>query len=173
MDLACSFGHPTCLKKAAELFQEYLTDPQNKKPHPDLRSSVYYYGMQQIGNESIWDQMWEIYIKEQDAQEKVKLMSALSAVQTPWLLNRYLLRAADEKYVRGQDYFSCLAYIAANRNGEAIVWEYVRENWPALVERFGINERNLGRVIPNITRRFSSDIKLQEVKTEIKKKNKF
>lgn len=57
-----------------------------------------------------------------------------------------------------------MATIAANPIGESIVWDYVRVNWQKLVNRFGLNERNLGRMIPSITSRFSTDIKLEEMK---------
>lgn len=163
LSLACSFGHPQALNRVVSLFKQWLENPQQKL-HPDLRSAVYYYGIQSSGNEEIWNKVWEIFIKEQDAQEKVKLMNALSAIQIPWILNRYLLSCYDEKYVRGQDYFSCVQQIAANRIGEGIVWDYVRVNWQELVERFGINERYLGRLIPSITSKFSTEIKLQEVR---------
>lgn len=56
-----------------------------------------------------------------------------------------------------------MAYIAANPIGEPLVWEYVRENWPKLVERFGLNERYLGSMIPAITARFSSQTKLDDL----------
>lgn len=163
LSLACSFGHPQALSNVTTMFQKWLENPSNK-PHPDLRASVYYFGMQSIGNEQIWNQVWDIFVKEQDAQEKVKLMSALSAIQVPWILNRYLLYCYDEKNVRGQDYFQCVQQIASNRIGENIVWDYVRMKWPELVERFGINERYLGRLIPSITSRFSTETKLQEMK---------
>ncbi|XP_063704235.1 glutamyl aminopeptidase-like [Culicoides brevitarsis] len=163
LSLACSFGHQQALTNVTAMFQKWLENP-SKKPHPDLRGTVYYYGMQTVGNEQIWNQVWEIFVQEQDAQEKVKLMSALSAIQVPWILNRYLLYCYDEKNVRGQDYFSCVQQIANNRIGENIVWDYVRMKWPELVERFGINERYLGRMIPSITSRFSTETKLQEMK---------
>lgn len=75
----------------------------------------------------------------------------------------YINLAWNESYVRGQDYFNCLQYIAQNRVGEPLVWDYVRENWPRLVERFGINERYLGRLIPSITTRFATQTKLEEM----------
>lgn len=71
--------------------------------------------------------------------------------------------AWDENYVRGQDYFTCLQYISENPIGQSLVWDYVRENWPRLVKRFGINERYLGRMIPAITSNFSSQTKLEEM----------
>ena len=76
---------------------------------------------------------------------------------------RYVDLAWFEENVRGQDYFSCLQNIAANPIGEPIVWDYVREHWPILVERFGINERYMGNMIPSITSRFSTQTKLEEM----------
>lgn len=78
-------------------------------------------------------------------------------------LPSYVQLAWDDSYVRGQDYFTCLQYIAANPIGESIVWDYVRENWLNLVERFGLNERYLGSMIPSITSRFSTQTKLEEM----------
>ena len=75
----------------------------------------------------------------------------------------YINLAWNESYVRGQDYFTCLQYIAQNRIGQSLVWDHVRENWEKLVERFGLNDRYLGRLIPGITARFSTQIKLEEM----------
>lgn len=45
----------------------------------------------------------------------------------------------------------------------------MRENWTVLVDRFGLNERYLGRMIPGITRRFSTELKQQELIAFFKK----
>lgn len=71
--------------------------------------------------------------------------------------------ATDVNNVRSQDYFTCLQYISANTVGEPIVWDYYRENWPELVERFGLNDRSLGRLISSITKNFATLIKLEEM----------
>lgn len=75
----------------------------------------------------------------------------------------YVQLAWNPDYVRGQDYFTCLQYIAANTVGEPIVWEYVREHWEDMVKRFGLNERYLGNMIPSITARFSTETKYEEM----------
>lgn len=56
---------------------------------PDLREIVYYYGMQHVGKQKEWEQLWDLFITEQDANEKLKLMYGLSGVKVPWLLRRY------------------------------------------------------------------------------------
>ncbi|XP_017484575.1 PREDICTED: glutamyl aminopeptidase-like [Rhagoletis zephyria] len=162
LNLAGRFGYEPMLKEAATRFTAWLSNSTDR-PDPDIRWAVYYFGMQSVGDEKSWDQIWELFINEQDAQEKVKLMEALSAVNSPWILQRYINLAWNESYVRSQDYFTCLSYISRNRIGQSLVWDYVRENWPNLVERFGINERYLGRLIPTITARFVTQTKLEEM----------
>lgn len=144
------------------MFDEWIGDT-SKKPIPDLRQIIYYHGMSGVGNEQKWEVMWNLFINENDAQEKVKLMNGLAGIREPWILQKYIDLAWDEKYVRGQDYFSCLQNIAANPVGTEIVWSYVRNNWSKLVDRFGLNERYLGRLIPAITSSFSSKVKLDEL----------
>lgn len=75
------------LNEAATRFTNWLSN-SSVRPDPDIRSAVYYYGMQSVGNEDSWNQVWELFINEQDAQEKLKLMEALAAVNSPWILQR-------------------------------------------------------------------------------------
>ncbi|XP_044317734.1 glutamyl aminopeptidase-like, partial [Drosophila rhopaloa] len=158
---ACSLGHESSLQQAVTLFNQWLASPETR-PSPDIRDVVYYYGLQQVNTEAAWDQVWKLYLDETDAQEKLKLMNCLAAVQVPWLLQRYINWAGTSN-VRRQDYFTLLGYISINPVGQSLVWDYVRQNWEQLVERFGINERTLGRLIPTITARFSTQTKLEEM----------
>ncbi|XP_030559529.1 glutamyl aminopeptidase-like [Drosophila novamexicana] len=161
---ACALGVEDCLQQAEELFTKWLNEPTAaNRPAPDLRELVYYYGMQQTSSEASWEQLLELFKAESDASEKSKLMYGLSAVQDSQLLYRFLELATDESIVRSQDYFTCVQNIAANPVGQPIVWDYYREQWPQLINRFGLNDRNLGKLITSITSRFASEIKLDEV----------
>ncbi|XP_017848887.1 glutamyl aminopeptidase isoform X3 [Drosophila busckii] len=162
LSTACGVGHEASLQQAATLFTQWLAKPETR-PSPDIRDVVYYFGMQQVNTEAAWDQVYNLYLTEADAQEKLKLMNALCAVRVPWLLRRYINLAADEQNVRRQDYFTLLGAISANKVGQSLVWDYVREQWPQLVARFGLNERTLGRLIPTITQRFATQTKLEEM----------
>lgn len=164
--------HPKCMSRVGEEFSKWINsdDRDTARPTPDLRSLIYFYGMRSVGGEMEWNKMFELFEKEQDATEKVKLQSALAAIREPWILRKYIdLASKDEKYVRKQDYFTLMANIASNRNGEALVWDYVRDNWVDISKRFGLNERNLGRMIPTITSRFITTSKLNEMEEFFKK----
>ncbi|XP_016947727.2 glutamyl aminopeptidase [Drosophila biarmipes] len=162
LSAACSLGLESCLSEAGEQFNTWLAKPEDR-PKADVRETVYYYGIQSVGSQEVWDAVWKLFVNETDASEKSKLMYGLSAITTPWILQRYIDLAWNEEYVRGQDYFTCLTYISANPAGESLVWDYVRENWQRLVDRFGLNERYLGNLIPSITARFSTQTKLEEM----------
>uniref|UniRef100_A0A0A1WLH6 Aminopeptidase n=1 Tax=Zeugodacus cucurbitae TaxID=28588 RepID=A0A0A1WLH6_ZEUCU len=162
LNAACALGLESCLQESAVRFRNWLANP-TVRPHPDAREIVYYYGMFVAGDEDSWDVMWQLFLTEADASEKLKLMNGLAAVQVPWILNDFVRLAWSEENVRGQDYFNCLSSIARNEMGESIVWDFVREEWTALVERFGINERTLGNLIPSITARFDTQTKLEDM----------
>lgn len=85
LDLACRVGLKKCLDEAGVKFEDWLKDPQ-ERPKPDVRGLVYTYGMQVKGNEENWPIVWDLFIKETDAQEKVKLMASLASVRDPSLL---------------------------------------------------------------------------------------
>ena len=70
----------------------------------------------------------------------------------------------NETIIREQDYFSMLSYISYNRVGEPIVWDFVRNEWEYLVDRFTLNDRYLGSLIPTITKKFATEMRLQEMK---------
>ncbi|KAL4715582.1 hypothetical protein ACJJTC_009208 [Scirpophaga incertulas] len=131
---------------------------------PDLRDFVYYYGMKSATlNE--WEKLWEIYLKEEDAQEQTKLRSALAASSDPTLLQKYLFLAWDEKNIRAQDYLNVLLYISNNPSGTTLVWDEVRNRWNELVDRYSLNSRYLGNLIPGLTSSFNTELKLKEIES--------
>lgn len=161
LDLACSFGYEPCLVEAEKRFHSWLD--ANDVIHPDIRSVVYYYGMQRSANVADWQKVKERFRNENDANEKTKLMSALAAFPDAKVLRRFLEEAWDPMLVREQDHLTCIQNVAANKLGEQVAWDHVRQNWNRLVDRYTLSERNLGRMIPSITGRFSTSIRLMEL----------
>jgi glutamyl aminopeptidase len=161
-----------CVDLMAEKFHEWLrsTDRETNRPSPDIRGLVYNGGMRsEKTTEEDWNTMLKLFVNETDAVEKAKLQTSLTTYRDPLVLKRLIDLASDDTIIRGQDYFNLMGQIAANRNGEALVWDYVRENWPKLVARFGLGERYLGRMIPSITSKFTTQTKLEEMEQFFKK----
>ncbi|ESO85815.1 hypothetical protein LOTGIDRAFT_130453 [Lottia gigantea] len=160
ISLACYHGDEDCLNFAGTKFREWLS--KGTPVSPNLRTIVYRYGMAKVGTSDDWDQIWLKYKQETVPQERVKLLYALSQTKIVWLLTRYLEYANNEDKVRSQDFFTVVNYISRNSIGKDITWNWVRENWQKLVDRFTLYSRSLGRLVPNIVSSFNSDFRLKE-----------
>ncbi|XP_072899156.1 glutamyl aminopeptidase [Hemitrygon akajei] len=161
LDLACRMGDTEALRNARNLFTEWLA---GKSVVPNLRLLVYQYGMQQIGNETSWEFMFKKYQETTLAQEKDKLLYGLASVEVVQLLDRFLKHIKNESLIKTQDVFTVLSYISYNKYGKTMVWDWTRLNWEYLVQRYTINDRNLGRLVLKITRSFNTELSLWQMK---------
>jgi hypothetical protein len=55
---------------------------------PGLRDVVYIYGMQQNGDEDVWNKVWQRYQAATAPQEKNRLLNTVAQTRIVWLLNR-------------------------------------------------------------------------------------
>ncbi|XP_034934973.1 glutamyl aminopeptidase isoform X2 [Chelonus insularis] len=169
LNLACAVGHTECLDEVGIIFKRWVDDFHDERPHPDIRSLVYKYGMSHVGKEAEWNVVFQRFINETNANEKLKLMRGLAAVRSSYLLNKFIGIAVDLNYVRSQDTFGCLIAIARNPIGTGLVWDWVRENWEFLVKRYTLNDRYLGQLVPAICQSFATESKLEEMKAFFEK----
>ena len=96
--------------------------------------------------------------------------SMLSAwIGEPWVLKQFLTLAKNESIVRGQNYLHSLLYISHNPIGLPIVWDFIREEWPYLVDRFSLNDRTLGRLPKRVASSFATQLQLEELQAFFKK----
>lgn len=161
--MACVLGNQECLDNVTHVFRAWIHDGQYIVP--SLRGVVYRYGMRTAGNEWEWDRLWEHYVNTTTPQEKNRLLLGLAQAREAWLLNRLLVNAMDDQKIRSQDFFSAISYMTTNPLGRSLVWDWARVNWPKLVDRFNLNNRYLGRMIPGIVHFFNTPFQLQEVES--------
>ncbi|XP_041988215.1 glutamyl aminopeptidase isoform X2 [Aricia agestis] len=165
LSLATKYHLPAAEGAVRAMFRRWLDARGSTQPLPvetDLRDFVYYYGMSNASQEE-WDKLWNIYLTENDVQELSKLRAALAAPRNIDILKRYLTLAWGEENIRSQDYLTVLSQISANPAGTVLVWDDVRARWPQLVERFTLNSRYLGSLIPSITSGFNTPEQLKEM----------
>lgn len=154
-------GNQECLNQALIRFRKWLDN--NVDVDPDIRTYVYSYGMQESGRAQDWDTVWYKYLAERSASEKSKLLGALTSTRDPLMLQKLILYAEDPALITDQDYFTVMQNIAGNIVGTQLVWNYVRNNWLKLVDRFSLNDRRLGTFISNICGSFNTQLQLEEM----------
>ncbi|XP_009930430.2 glutamyl aminopeptidase [Opisthocomus hoazin] len=165
LDFACSMDDTESLNNASQLFEQWL---QGQTIPANLRLLVYRYGMQNSGNESSWNYMFEKYQETSLAQEKEKLLYGLASVKNITLLDRYLKYIYNTSLIKSQDVFTVLRYISYNTYGKTMTWDWIRLNWQYLVDRFTINDRNLGRIV-TITQTFNTELQLWQMENFFEK----
>lgn len=74
-----------------------------------------------------------------------------------------MLRALDEEYVRSQDFFSLISSVTSHSNGLITAWDWVRDNYQILIDKFGVTNRYFQRMVPGLAQKFKTEQKLQEV----------
>ncbi|KAM8804243.1 glutamyl aminopeptidase [Rhynchonycteris naso] len=166
LGFACKMGDKEALSSASQLFQQWLTG--TLRIPVNLRLLVYRYGMQNSGNETSWNYTLDQYQKTSLAQEKEKLLYALASVKNVTLLSRYLDLLKDSNLIKTQDVFTVIRYISRNSYGKRMAWNWIQLNWEYLVNRYTLNDRNLGRIV-NIADSFNTELQLWEMETFFKK----
>ncbi|KAG8454068.1 hypothetical protein GDO86_000635 [Hymenochirus boettgeri] len=167
LSLACKMEDPDALSNASSLFKDWLG---GKSIPVNLRQLVYRYGMKYSGNESSWDAMFQKYLNTNLAQEKEKLLQGLASVNNIQLLDRYLKLINDTNLIKSQDALNVIYYISANSQyGKQMAWDWVRINWEYLVNRYTINDRNLGRIVTRISVSFNTPTQLWQMENFFEK----
>ncbi|NXU50999.1 AMPE aminopeptidase, partial [Turnix velox] len=177
LDFACSMDDTNALNNASQLFERWLHGETGKNIQvlflyfsvsTNLRLLVYRYGMQNSGNETSWDYMFQKYQETSLAQEKEKLLYGLASVKNISLLDRYLKYIYDTNLIKTQDVFTVLRYISYNTYGKTMAWDWIRLNWEYLVDRFTINDRYLGRIV-TISQTFNTELQLWQMENFFEK----
>lgn len=161
--IACSVDVEGCRELIKSWFRQWMQNPLHNPIHPNLKSTVYCNAIAFGGREE-WDFAWKMFKNATLASEASRLRGALACTKTPWLLNRYLEYTLDPTKIRKQDTTSTIQSIALNVVGMPLAWNFVRERWSYIFEQYGGGSFSFAGLINGITRRFSTEFELQELK---------
>ncbi|XP_042357199.1 glutamyl aminopeptidase [Plectropomus leopardus] len=159
LSIACQMGDQEALDAASLLFDQWISGSLSSVA-VNLRLLVYRYGMKNSGTEEKWNIMFQRYKETSLAQEKDKLLYGLASVENVELLYRLLDACKDESVVRSQDLFTVVRYVSYNPLGQDMAWDWTTLNWDYLVNRYTINDRNLGRLLNRISTNYNTELQL-------------
>ncbi|XP_017290340.1 glutamyl aminopeptidase [Kryptolebias marmoratus] len=159
LTISCQMEDPESLTEASRIFVQWIDGSLSSVP-VNLRLLVYRYGMKNSGSEENWNVMFQRYKGSTLAQEKDKLLYGLASVNDVRLLYKLLEATKNESVVRSQDLFTVVRYVSFNPLGQNIAWDWTTLNWDYLVNRYTINDRNLGRLLNQITTTYNSEAQL-------------
>ena len=115
-----------------------------------------------MGSIKEWEFASDRYSKETDANQKNDLQAGMSCTTETWLLKRFLDDQLDESKVRKQDSLSGIRSAAVKAFGNPFAWNFVKENWQELYERYG-NGLSFARLIADVASKFNTKSQYDDV----------
>ncbi|XP_071492862.1 aminopeptidase N-like [Diadema antillarum] len=161
----CAYGHQGCIEMVQELF-ENATSGQTIPP--DFRSFVYSARVAS-GGIGTWESTWSQY-KSSTAAEAKNFLAALSATGEPWLINRLLARTLDQEQLSVTDAVSVFQYVSKNPIGGYLAWNFFRDQWEFLRDRYGSGLFQMNDIITAVTEWFNTRYQLEELEVFISSK---
>ncbi|XP_064412789.1 endoplasmic reticulum aminopeptidase 2 [Latimeria chalumnae] len=160
LELACDLKYPPCVWKASDLFNKMMHSNSTSIP-TDVLETVYSVGAQ---NSLGWNFLLEKYKQSMSGAEKYKIISALASSKDKEKLARLLELGMEGDVIKTQDLSSVIYAVSRNPNGLLLAWDFVRENWNKLLEKFPLGSFSIRTIIIGTTGQFSSKKELEEVK---------
>jgi puromycin-sensitive aminopeptidase len=111
-----------------------------------------------VGTAEDWDRYVERFRTTDSPQEQLRYLYGLGSFPSAELAERTLAMCLDE--VRSQNAPFVIFHLLANREVNALTWEWVKAHWDELVERFPDNTipRLLGGVVTLSTPELAADV---------------
>ena len=157
---AGSYGDQEVLDQAKDQFQRYIAD--RTAVRPDIRGVVLSLTAQ-AGDRAVYDQLWKLEKEAELQEEKIRLLMSLTRFDDRGLLTESLERSLSSD-VRLQDTISVISGVAANPQGRKLAWEFIKDNWPELDQRYGAGGFGLMRLV-SVCGNFTSPESLHDVET--------
>ena len=148
------------LQEATRLFAGFIQNPASVRP--DMRGVVYSLA-DHAGDESTYQQIWDLEKMAESQEEKIRLLLSLARFNQPELLQETLERSLTDD-VRSQDTITVISAVAANIKGRQPAWNFVKNNWPEFDRRYGGGGFGLMRLV-GIANHFADLDQLNDVET--------
>ncbi|KAJ8380418.1 hypothetical protein SKAU_G00011960 [Synaphobranchus kaupii] len=161
LEFSSYLGYPPCVKRASQLFSEWITSNGTKSVPTDVLRPVYVVGAQDTTN---WNFLLSAYKHSLSSSHKKKILYALTFSKDPDKLARLIDLGMEGEVIRTQDLPSLIVTIARNPVGQALAWNFVRKNWKQLLEKFHLGSSAFRGILTGTTGHFSSKRELEEVK---------
>lgn len=164
-EAACNYGYQPCIEKAKVQFSRFVDEGESL--HPDFKRAIL---STALSDPSATDQAFTC-IKDSDSmEESFQWLVALSSSPQPWVLNSVLELSLNTSVLRKPDVVDIFKYITANPIGVFLTWNFFRDNWDILRDRYADGLFQMNQIITYVTDWFNTEFQLQELKTFVASK---
>ncbi|KAI4901681.1 hypothetical protein NFI96_029218 [Prochilodus magdalenae] len=160
LETACSLGRPNCTNQAMSLFDQWITSNTTKHIPGDLLKAVLSVGAQ---TEKGWGDLFDTYKHSIYDSEKRKTLEALASTQDVRKIVWILKAGLDGSEIQTPELPLVISTVCRHSAGYLHAWDFVKENWDKLTQKFPIGSFALQSIIMSTTSQFSTKMHLDEV----------
>ncbi|MBN3301131.1 LCAP aminopeptidase, partial [Amia calva] len=162
LEVACQHKLDSCIKNADSLFQKWISENSTLRLPGDLMKTVFTVGAQTNDG---WEKLFTAYKLSKIGAEKKKILQALASTQDirkiVWLLQASL----EDSDIQTQELPLVISTICKNFAGHLYAWDFVKENWDRILEKFPLGSFAIQSIVMTTTQQFSTNMRLFEVMT--------
>ncbi|XP_014652500.1 PREDICTED: endoplasmic reticulum aminopeptidase 1 isoform X1 [Ceratotherium simum simum] len=159
--LACVRKYQPCVRRAEGYFREWKEANGNLSLPNDVTMAVFAVGAQ---NPEGWDFLYSKYQSSLSSTEKNEIEFALCMSQNKEKLQWLLDQSFKGDIIKTQEFPDILMSISRNPVGYQLAWQFLRENWNKLVQKFELGSSSIRYMVMGTTDQFSTRARLEEVK---------
>ncbi|XP_075037393.1 endoplasmic reticulum aminopeptidase 1-like [Mixophyes fleayi] len=159
LHFACIRKYQSCVEKAGEYFKKWQESNSTLSLPRDVVMAVYSVGAQTAEG---WDYLFEKY-KTAPTGEMHLIEYALTITQNKDKLQWLMEESLKGGLVKTQELAHIVIFVTRNQVGHILAWEFLKNNWDHLVQKFDLGSHTLGEMVVGVTKLFSTREWLEEV----------
>lgn len=121
------------IEKALELYKTI----ELELLEPELRSLIIACKVRYGNDDSVIPALLKTYKTSPSADLKSDITSGLTSTRSPELIRQFLELLKDDATIRPQDVFRWFISLIRHRDGRAISWQWLQDNWQWIATTFG------------------------------------
>lgn len=159
--LACVRKYQPCVQRAEGYFRAWKESNGDLRLPNDVTMAVFAVGAQTTEG---WDFLYHKYQSSLSTTEKNQIEFALCVSQNKEKLQWLLDQSFKGDVIKTQEFPDILSTIGRNPVGYPLAWQFLRENWNKLIQKFDLGSPSVAHMVMGTTNQFSTRARLEEVK---------
>lgn len=160
LDFACTHSLENCSAAALKLFNDWMASNGTQSLPTDVMATVFKAGAKTEGG---WSFLLSKYVSLGSEAEKNKILKALASSEDVRKLYWLMKKSLDGDLIRTQKLSFIIRTVARHFPGHLLAWDFVKENWSKLVQKFHLGSYTIQSIVAGSTHLFSTKAHLSEV----------
>uniref|UniRef100_A0A9J7Z2H1 Aminopeptidase n=2 Tax=Cyprinus carpio TaxID=7962 RepID=A0A9J7Z2H1_CYPCA len=155
----CVRGHPPCVSKATQLFNQWRDSDGNMSLPNDVTMAVFSVGAQ---TEDGWEFLFEKYKESMYASMKSRIKMALT---TSPLDHKMMEQSLVGEVMKTQDLPYVVTSVSINPKAYKHAWDFLKANWDSLIKKFDLGSPSIAHMVVGVTNQYSTREMLAEIRS--------